>query len=592
MSFRDRVSGVAKTEPPPPPPAEPAAFRSEAWLGRTIDDRYRIESLLGEGGMGAVFLAEHTKLQKKVGLKVILPQFAGDGELAERFAREAMASAKLEHPHVASALDYGALPEGGAYLVMQYVRGRSLRVAMDAGADWRFACEIGYQIADALTAAHAHRIVHRDLKPENVILEPRDDGTETVKVLDFGVARVAGEGPEGTPSKALTRIGSIIGTPGYMAPEQALGESVDTRADLYALGVVLWEIVAQRPLFPQDDLTAIVTAQLTSTPPRLSTLVPTVPAELDEIVARLLATKRDDRPEKAGEVRDTLRRLALGVTLEQKMLSGEIAVPSDITGSVRISAVQPPTGGQATGARPAVAAPSLVLPPMPEALRRGADALRGLDLGPLTRSLPEPLRGTMDVGPLRAVPRALVAIGCAAPLALGTLLFLLAIVVGGGGEATPEVAVAPVPAAVAPSQPRARAARRPDPPVPVVTAPSVPTEGPAIPDAIAADVEALLNASERADRDAAAERIQASAVPGTPPFVEAVVILQLTDRCPVRRDAVVRLGELMDPRALPALERLDRGRRGCGFMGTQDCHRCLRRELRSALAALRGASAE
>ncbi|MDQ3037822.1 MAG: serine/threonine protein kinase, partial [Myxococcota bacterium] len=364
-SPRPRVSGVAQTERPPAPSGSSAAsgFQTEGWIGRLVDGRYQIESLLGEGGMGAVFLAQHVKLAKKVALKVILPQFAGDGELAERFAREAMASAKLDHPHVASALDYGSFPEGGAYLVMPYVRGRSLRDAIESqivspsgGAGWRFACEIGAQIADALSAAHAQKIVHRDLKPENVILEPREDGSELVKVLDFGVARVVSDdadGGHGAAGKALTRIGTIIGTPGYMAPEQALGESVDTRADLYALGVLLWEIIAREQLFPEDDLTAILTKQLTSEAPRLVTIVPDLPPELDEIVARLLARARDDRPQRAGEVRDLLSRLALGATLERKMLSGEISVPFRVETPAPHARTADSTGAQAAvGAAP------------------------------------------------------------------------------------------------------------------------------------------------------------------------------------------------------------------------------------------------
>ncbi|AKF04910.1 Serine/threonine protein kinase [Sandaracinus amylolyticus] len=581
------MSGVAQTERPPPmgAPEESShvGFRSEAWLGRLVEGRYRVAELLGEGGMGAVFLAEHVKLSKKVALKVILPQFAGDGELAERFAREAMASAKLDHPHVASALDYGALPEGGAYLVMPYVRGRSLRRAMDAGdATWQFACDIGAQIADALAAAHAHRIVHRDLKPENVILEPRDDGSEMVKVLDFGVARVASEeGATASTGKALTRVGTIIGTPGYMAPEQALGENVDTRADLYALGVVLWELVAKQPLFPDDDLTAIVTRQLTTDIPRLASLVPDVPVELDELVARLLARARDDRPQRAGEVRDVLRRLALGAALEHKVLSGEIAVPirsSDTSGQ---HPVVDTTGSIAT------AQPSVVLP---AGLGKAA----------------ETLQGTMNVGPVRNVPTSLVVAGCATPLVLAMLMFV-GVLAFGGGEETPAgatVATTTPEAQEAPPTPPARETgrrgaperelpRAPDPPDDqAAAAPVSDTSGVPIPIEIARDVSTLLDSGSGEEREDAARRIRDAARTDAPPFVAAVVALELGERCPDRRTAVRDLGRIGDARALPALERLHRDRRGCGFLNTQDCHRCLRRDLRDARRALSGTAAE
>ena len=231
-----------------------------SWIGRVIDGRYRIDRVLGQGGMGAVFVAEHLTLAKPVALKIILPQLAGDAELAQRFAREAMVSAKLEHPHVASALDYGTLAEGGAYLVMQLARGRGLRAWLHGRADPRTAIAIGAQIADALGAAHAHGIVHRDLKPENVIVEERDGGLHA-RVLDFGIARVADAAKGDAP---LTRLGTVMGTAGYMAPEQAVGEAVDARADVYALGVILWELVAGKTLFDQDDLGAIVMAPRSS----------------------------------------------------------------------------------------------------------------------------------------------------------------------------------------------------------------------------------------------------------------------------------------------------------------------------------------
>ncbi|MBK8593318.1 MAG: serine/threonine protein kinase, partial [Sandaracinaceae bacterium] len=161
--------------------------------GDLIDGRYRVISLLAEGGMGAVFLAEHMGLSKEVALKVIHKGIAGDGDMRARFAREAMASAQIDHPHVASTLDIGALPDGSAYLVMPLIRGPSLADTLDSGPmPWPRAVSIGAQIADALEAAHAAGIVHRDLKPDNVVLTARDDGRDHVKVLDFGIAGLSG----------------------------------------------------------------------------------------------------------------------------------------------------------------------------------------------------------------------------------------------------------------------------------------------------------------------------------------------------------------------------------------------------------------
>jgi serine/threonine-protein kinase len=555
-----------------------SAFGGDDWIGRVIDGRYRVESLLGEGGMGAVFLAEHVKLAKRVALKVILPQFAGDGEVAERFAREAMASAKLDHPHVASALDYGALPEGGAYLVMAYVRGRSLRKALDSGeGGWAWACEIGAQIADALAAAHAHRIVHRDLKPENVILEPRDGGGELVKVLDFGVARVVTDEAPGAPGgKALTRVGTVIGTPGYMAPEQALGESVDVRADVYALGVLLWELVARKQLYGGGDLTAIVTSQLTAAPPPLSSVAADVPAELDDLVAKMLMQKREDRPDRTGEVRDVLKRLALGATLERKMLSGEIAVPSELSAGVRVvptaatvhAAPAPKTGPQVVAARP-----SIRITPVLDTIR--TQLSRKVDVGPL-RSMP--------VGLLLAIASTVLAFGVASAMLLSS----------SGSDVDPNAPVVPAPPA-APASARAPEASAGEAPPPRRGGGMTPSEARAtpIPSEMEADVTALLESDDRDEREEAATRI--AALPdqeAVPLVVRWLVELELGDRCNDRREAVRRLGELADPRSLPALERLDQNRRGCGFLGAQDCNRCLRRDLRATLDAIRGPAAE
>ena len=296
------------------------------WLGRTIDGRYRVLDKLGEGGMGAIYIAEHLTLGKRVALKTVHPHFAGDGAVAERFAREATATAKLDHPHVASAIDYGLLPEGGAYLVMQLVQGVSLHEAMDRHGRiaWPRAAAIAEQIADALSAAHAQGIVHRDLKPENVMLEPRDDGSELVKVLDFGIARVQSAtdsvrppsplaGSRRVSGKALTQVGMVVGTPGYMAPEQAKGLPVDHRADLYALGVLLWEMISGEPLFDDEDFREILAQQLANQIPRLAEAVPDeeVPDELQQLVDLLITVKPERRAESAAAVREALREITM-----------------------------------------------------------------------------------------------------------------------------------------------------------------------------------------------------------------------------------------------------------------------------------------
>jgi serine/threonine-protein kinase len=307
-----------------------------SWIGRVLDDRYRVDRLLGEGGMGAVFVAEHLALHKEVALKVVRAELAGNGEVATRFAREAMATAQFEHPHVASAIDYGTLPEGGAYFVMQLVRGKSLRalLARDKKLPWRRVCNLLAQVADALSAAKQSGIVHRDLKPDNILVESREDGSELAKVLDFGIARVApreGNAPEGAQAnRELTRVGTVMGTPGYMAPEQAVGDRVDHRADLYALGVMLWECIAGRELWIGEDLTTVVARQMTEVVPSLALHGdPTVPEALDTLVQKLTSRLPNDRPDSAGDVRDSLRTFAMGPDRPQAHQSSAFEVVMD-----------------------------------------------------------------------------------------------------------------------------------------------------------------------------------------------------------------------------------------------------------------------
>jgi serine/threonine-protein kinase len=284
------------------------------WTGREVAERYTIVRRLGEGGMGTVYEAEHLHLKKRVAFKVIHPELARHEELLLRFKREALATGQLDHPHIASAIDFGELPGGGAFIVMPLVRGHSLQDEVDRSGrfDVRRAALLGSQIADALSAAHTMGIVHRDLKPDNVLLEVRGDGSEAAKVLDFGVASLAGQGLStgGMEARPLTQAGTILGTPGYMSPEQASAGEIDHRTDLYALGVILWELCRGERLFDGDDITSIFAKQFNNLPPALELGSSGGPRELSELVQKLLAWDKNVRPSSAAEVRDTLRRIA------------------------------------------------------------------------------------------------------------------------------------------------------------------------------------------------------------------------------------------------------------------------------------------
>jgi eukaryotic-like serine/threonine-protein kinase len=265
--------------------------------------------------MGEVFVAEHLKLHKQVALKVVRAELAGNREILARFAREAMAGSRIDHPSVVAALDYGSLDDGGAFLVMPLVPGECLTDLMSRGAlPWARAAELGVQIADALAAAWAQGFVHRDLKPDNILLEPRADGAPLARVLDFGVAKLSESldvtvAASPTGAEQLTKEGAIIGTPGYMAPEQALGRPATHTADLYSLGVLLWEAVVGRPLWTGDTIHAIMRAQLKESWPSLrqASSDTTIPSRLDDLVQRLLSRSPEQRPQSAVEVRDTLR---------------------------------------------------------------------------------------------------------------------------------------------------------------------------------------------------------------------------------------------------------------------------------------------
>jgi serine/threonine-protein kinase len=256
-------------------------------VGSVIAERYHVLELLGAGGMGRVYLAEHVKMGRPSAVKVLHPSLLKDAEAIGRFNREAANASRINHPNVASIYDFGETPDGLAYLAMEYVQGESLTQIMKANGaltPWR-ACDITRQAAEGLYAAHAMGIVHRDLKPDNIMVTTDADGVERVKVVDFGIAKASGDG-----SQKVTRTGTIVGTPEYMSPEQLAGDEVDGRSDLYSLALVAFNMLTGELPFPSASTQTTIIMRLTQPPKSLAEVRPEVtwPEQVQAVMSRAL----------------------------------------------------------------------------------------------------------------------------------------------------------------------------------------------------------------------------------------------------------------------------------------------------------------
>ncbi len=273
--------------------------RGTELIGQVLAGRYRVERLLGSGGMGSVYRAEHIHMRKAVAVKVLHREMTAVPEVVARFEREAVAAGRIEHPNVVQASDFGRLEDGAFYLVLEYVEGQSLAKLIDAGpiAPER-ALHITRQVADALAAAHAQNIIHRDLKPDNVMLVDRENYPDFVKVLDFGIAKVRMQDNTGK-TQQLTQLGTVFGTPEYMSPEQARGNPVDGRSDLYTLGVMLYEMLTGATPFKNDDLIVVLTRTITEPP---KPLPETIPEPIRTLTMRLLRKLPEERVAHALEL--------------------------------------------------------------------------------------------------------------------------------------------------------------------------------------------------------------------------------------------------------------------------------------------------
>jgi serine/threonine protein kinase len=315
--------------------------------------RYQILSLLGAGGMGEVYLAEDTRLKRKVALKV-LPEVIGKDQVRaddsgqpwdewvrasarlqawldrlSRFEQEAIAASALNHPNILTIYEFGA--EGGAhFLAAEFVDGETVRSYLQhAPLEVEKALDIAIQAAQALDAAHRAGIVHRDIKPENVMI--RNDGI--VKVLDFGLAKLVESAPieseDETGMQGVTQAGTIIGTVAYMSPEQARGTTLDARTDIFSLGVVLYEMITRRHPFMGETMNHTIVALLEKEPPPLGQVVKDVPAELEQIIDKALAKKADERYQTAAELLGDLKTLSKRLEFAAELARAQDAAPRE-----------------------------------------------------------------------------------------------------------------------------------------------------------------------------------------------------------------------------------------------------------------------
>jgi serine/threonine-protein kinase len=290
-------------------------FEAADLLGRTVAGKFELEAHVGGGAMGHVFRARHTSLGTTVAIKIMKGEVAKDPMFRHRFLREAKAASRLEHPCSVRVLDYGEEPDGLCYLAMEFLNGKDLLRVL--ATEWPLSNErvvrILVQVLGALSVAHGRGIVHRDLKPENIMIstELDDDGrvVDNVKVCDFGIAKLQDPRSFQTDGKSLTSSGMLIGTPEYMSPEQARGDPLDPRTDLYSIGVVLYHMLTGRVPFTAENTIGVVLKQVTDEPEPPSKVRPGVDARLEAICLRAMRKNRDERYATAKEMRAELRAL-------------------------------------------------------------------------------------------------------------------------------------------------------------------------------------------------------------------------------------------------------------------------------------------
>ncbi|MEO0324183.1 MAG: protein kinase [Myxococcota bacterium] len=363
-------------------------------VGRVLDGRYRLERVLGQGGMGTVYAATRSGDGLPIAVKVLRRVDDDGGTAFRRFEREARAASKLGEAHIVQVYDFATSSEGVAYLVMELLSGEDLgeRLQRDVVLPLEVAMPIAVQCCQAVGAAHAVGIVHRDLKPENIYLVTRDGQPDFVKVVDFGLARVTDLEYGTEPGRKLTRTGAIFGTPEYMSPEQCMGRKADHRADVYALGVLIFEMLAGRAPYEDETFMGVLNQHMTAPAPSVVEVNPAagVPDAVDRVLMACLAKRPEERPQSMGELADRL--------LVALRMANHNELADRLTGVVTVGPPRVPrTDGRAVAGRPSSRPVSRAA-----SRRPSAPASSGVDPAATT----EPFRGADIEAALRppAVP--------------------------------------------------------------------------------------------------------------------------------------------------------------------------------------------